>query len=296
MGSLSLETPSPAANGIHETMTREQYNSLARVNFSKAKEMARSPEHYAHSLTSDSPDTNPRKLGRVTHLAVLEPEQFASGVEVWEGGTRRGNAWEDFKAANEGKELVTQAEYFAAAAIGKAVRAHPIAGKYVNGGRGEVSLLWTHKAAAAAGLPAWDLDCKARLDYLAPTFIADLKVVRDASPDGFGRACCNYRTFTQAAVYHDAVLALTGKSLPYYLLAVESSPPYVVQPYVVTEDVLAFGREEYSNWFSRINACRRDRLWPGYAEGVLALTLPRWAMPDDDETDIAEAGLIFPEE
>ena len=282
-------------NGIYQRseFPRDRYDAIGRrVNFSTAKEMARSPEHYAHAVKhGGGPDTNPRKLGRVTHMAVFEPEAFVSGVEVWEGKARRGGAWEEFQGANEGKELVTRAEYFQVCAIAKAVREHPIAGKYTCGGAGEMTLLWTHKVEPIGGLDGYALDCRARVDYLTQSFISDLKVVRDASPDGFGRACCNYRTFTQAAVYSDAVKVLTGRDLPYYLLAVESSAPYSVAVYRVPDEVLAIGRDEYRGWFDRIHACRRDAKWPGYAEAEMELTLPRWAAPSAEDVSAEELDL-----
>ena len=294
----AAEVAEPRKAGIFPDMSREAYDALRdRVNFSTAKWMGKSPAHYAHAVEhGGGPDTNPLKLGRVTHLAVFEPGSFLSGVEVWEGKARRGSAWEDFRTINEGRELVTQAEYFQCAAISKAIREHPVAGKYTRGGQGEVTLLWTHESPAIGELPGYALDCRARVDYLAPEFIADLKVVRDAGPEGFGRACASYRTYTQAAEYHDAVLALTGKDLPYWLLAVESTAPYVAQVYRVTEAQLAAGRAEYRSWFDRIHSCRRDGRYPGYAEAEMDLELPRWDMPPEDEEDLSETGLIFPEE
>jgi hypothetical protein len=286
-------------NGVYPDLPRERYDELdGRVNFSTAKAMGKSPAHYAHALTHRSPDTEPRKMGRLAHLAVFEPAVYARTVRTSELN-RNSNAFKDFleMAVLEGCEVIKEADHRRLMSISDAVRKHPVAGRYASGGQSEVTLLWTHRAAAMGALPGYELDCRARLDHLKlDEFVSDLKVVRDASPDGFGRACCDYRTFTQAAEYSDAVEALTGKRLPYYLLAVENFAPFAVQVYQVPQPILDMGRDEYRGWFDRIHACRRDNRWPEYAEGVLELGLPRWAMPQDDDSDLTEAGLIFPKE
>ena len=298
MGSPALVQPSAPGAGIHVDLTRETYDTLGeRVNFSTAKEMAKSPAHYLWKLSNKDEDTQPRKLGRMTHLAVFEPEVFAAKVRC-SGLNRNSNAWKDFlaDAEEDGCEVLKPAEHNHCAEIAAVVRGHPVAGKYVRGGQGEVTLLWTHASPNFDGLPGYALDCRARVDYLAPGFISDLKGVRDASPEGFGKACVTYLTYVQAGIYREAVRVLTGQSLPYYLLAVESVAPYVTQVYEVPERLLAKGLDTARSWFDRIHACRRDGKFPGYAEAELELTLPRWADPEPDETDLSETGLIFPKE
>lgn len=279
--------------GIH-TLTREQYDALDRVNFSTLKLIGISPAHYQHRMTTgDSDDTDARARGRCVHLAILEPEKFKEQVVVWDGGTRRGKDWEGFKARNVDKEILKEEAHAEVLAIAKAVRSSMQAAPYLVSGQSEVAVLWDHVVPEIGGLAGYRIKCKSLLDRVTPVALVDLKSSRDASPDGFGRECANYEAVVQAAFYSDGYRAATGSSLPYVLLASEAAAPYVVQAYRVTEEQLELGRETYRAWLDRLNLCRQEKAWPGYAETEMDLVLPPWAMPQDDESDLTGTGIDF---
>lgn len=277
-------------------MSREQYDRLPRKNYSTVKLIGKSPAHYLHRITHGGTDSNPRKLGRAIHVATLEPEKFrAEFVEY--PGRRDGKAWEAFQAANAGREIVTTKEMAAALRISALVRSNPMAAPYLSKGRAEVTLLWDHVVAPVAGLPGFTMPMKARPDFISDFgggCMVDLKSTRDASPGPFGADAARYQYHVQAAIYVDGYRAITGKELPYLLVAVESEAPSVSQVYRVTEEQLELGRETYHDWLNRLAYCQRENVWPGYAEAPMDLVLPRWAAPaDDDGADALD--LDFPE-
>ncbi len=289
-----MSKPIDPGNGFHK-MSREAYDSLDRVNFSTLKLFGESPAHYHHRmLTGDSEDTDARARGRCVHLAVLEPEKFKSDVVVWEGGTRRGNNWEVFKERNEGKEILKPEAYEEVLAIAKAVRASPLATKYIGPGESEVAVLWTHVVPDIAGLAGYRIQCKALIDRITAFAIVDLKNTRNASPVGFGRECANYAAHVQAAFYSDGVKAALREDFlrPYVLLAAEAKAPHVVQPYFVPDALIEAGRETYRSWLDRLNLCRSENEWPGYATGDLELMLPRWALPQEQD-DVSDLDLVI---
>lgn len=272
-------------DGIYPELTRAEYDALAdRENWSRLKNMGRSPMHYRHGLLEPRADTAALLNGRANHVAVFEPQRFAGLVSVWEGGRRQSKTWDAFRAANAGKDILTKAEYDQLIAMQRAVRQHPVASHYLQGGKPEVSVLWTHKAPAIGALPGYAIQCKSRLDYLAPKWILDLKTCRDASPKAFGRAALNLGYHAQAAYYVDAVEAVTGERLPYVIIAAELAPPCVVQVYRLPEHVLDAGRDEYRSLLFRLNECRATDQWGGYAAAELDLELPQWS------------GVVIPEE
>lgn len=282
-------------DGLYQHFPWGEYNLLNRVNFSSLKWMGKSPAMYRHKLLEKAPkDTDQRKLGRATHLATLEPERFRSDCVVWTEGRRAGNVWKAFKEANVGRELLREKEHDHCLAIQRAVRADATAAKYLAGGRGEVSMFWTHKVQAIGGLSGYEMKCKGRIDFEAELpAIVDLKTTRDASPEGFSREAWNYRYHTQAAYYVDGYEAITSNRLPYIIVAVESAAPYVVQVYRVPDAILDLGREEYRDLLDRLNFCLSNSKWPGYADGELELTLPRWAAPTGADEDITGLDLDF---
>lgn len=282
------------ADGVHQ-LDRAQYDAVDRTNWSTLKHMAKSPAHFAFARRQAWKDTDPRKRGRATHLAVFEPELYRSGVIRWDGGPRRGKGWEAFQEEHAGKEILTEDAFDAVAATAEAVRADPVAAQFLVGGHAEVSVLWTHEAPDQGELlPAYRLGCKGRLDYvqtaeLAP--IVDLKTTRDASPEGFGRESWFYRYDAQAALYVDGFLAATGQRRPYVMVAVEAEAPHVVAVYRVPANVLDGGREHYRQLLARVAECRAQDRWPGYCEDVRELELPRWATAWTQDEDLSEAGL-----
>lgn len=269
--------------GIHRNLPRETYDALApRVNFSTLKAMAKSAAHYQHGLLNPSEDTPARKVGRAVHMAVFEPEVFAARVVRWDGGTRRGKEWDAFRAAHSGQEILTEAEHAQCLAIQRAVRGDALAARYVTGGAGEVTMVWERD-----GIP-----CKGRIDYDAIDCIVDLKTCRDASPGGFGRSSWVYGYHTQAAWYVDGYQAAAKVLKDYVLLAVESSPPHVVQVYRVPESVIDVGRETYSEWLDKLAACRKSNEWPGYVADEAELILPKWAGTYEEES-VEDFGLVI---
>jgi hypothetical protein len=286
--------PNPANASIHFDMPREKYDAIKRMHWSKLKALAKSAAHLRHLMTEKDEDTEARKLGRVRHIAIFEPERFEEDVAVWEGGRRYGDEWEAFREEHEGKEIIKDEHAQEIRTLANAVRSDATAKKYVSGGRGEVTVLWTHVVPAIAGLPELRIDCKARIDFVANIgALVDVKTTRDASPEGFGRECWRYKHHVQAAMYRDAYEAATGRRLPYFLVAAESTAPYVVQVYRVPDPILEMGQQEYRALLERYGHCRAESTWPGYFDGEGELALPRWAMPFDE--DAGGMGLEFAE-
>lgn len=264
-------------------MQREEYDAIDAVNWSTLKHLGKSPAHYLHAITTPGEDTDARQRGRVTHLAVFEPERFRRDVVVYPD-RRAGKEWQAFALKNEGKEIITPRMFEAATAIANAARNHPLAAKYLAGGASERTVRWTYRSPEIAHLEVFELACKGRLDFVAEAgAIVDLKSTRDGSPTGFAREVLRYEYHAQAAFYVDGYEAETGVRLPFLFVAVEATAPFVTQVYRLPEDVLELGRERYRQLLAHLNVCRRERRWPGYAETEMELVLPPWAMPDGEE-------------
>lgn len=286
----------PALPGSVSRMSREQYERIPAENWSRFKKIATSPAHYRHELTAEQKDTAALKVGRVVHIAAFEPELFRPMVAVWDGGRRAGNAWKAFCVENKGRELLTAKEYETCLAVQRAVQSDSIAKKYLVGGQAEMTVQWTHRLPAVGNIPAEDMPCKGRLDFLGRAAIVDLKTTRDASPDAFGRQVANLCYHAQAAFYVDGVAAATGRRLPYVMVAVEMRAPWVVQVYVVPDAILELGRERYRDLLERLAFCRRENHWPAYADAELELALPKWAGPSNDDEDLTGLGLVDDDE
>lgn len=270
-----------------------RYGDLRGVHITQLKELRRSPLHYQHRLKNGRKSTPALEFGSATHVACLEPERFLLDFALWKSEAddgkkkvRRGSAWDEFQATHAGKTIIRDEEYDEAIAIRDAVRADPVAMKYLAMGRPEVSMTWTdaHTGMACVGR----LDWETKVD--GHPAIVDLKTTRNAGPIFFQRDVAKLDYHLQLAFYADGYEAATGKTPRVVVVAVESTPPYDVVTYIVPADVIEIGRDQYRQLLETHRDCTALGEWPGQGMGQeLTLRLPAWAVPDDDDT--AELGL-----
>lgn len=289
---MSTATKEP---GVY-CLPRDEYERLPRVNWSTLKWLDTSPAHYQQALLEPYKDTDPKKLGRACHLAVFEPDMFKASCVVWDGDRRAGKEWNAFVDRHPDDEILTKHQYETALAVGRAVRASAQAIPYISGGQGEVTVLWEHTEPAR--LPeqfaGFKVQCKSRIDFVSEAdALVDLKTVNrvgGAAPRSFGFTCDNMKYCTQAAFYRRAYQQVTGKLLPYFIVAAETMAPYAVQVYRLKEEDLDAGETHFRQLLEQLNGCRTRNFWPSYATEVLPLELPAsWS--DDDGSLVEELGL-----
>jgi hypothetical protein len=272
----------------------EQYRALDALNWSRLKHLAKSPAHYHWALTdTEDNDTKSLLLGRAVHAAVLEPKYFKERFTIFQG-TKRGKAWDEFKAAAEleGQEVLSLKEALHVNALVTSVRQHPAASRLLVGGKPEETIQWTASTPQVLDFPARIWKAKARLDYLSATAIVDLKTAKSAHPDDFARDAWNLGYLGQAAWYTDGVKAATGRALPYFFVVVEKAAPFVVSVFQLPDDLIERGREQYVNLLARLALCETENRWPGYVDGIAPLELPRWVERSEDE-DLSDSDIEF---
>lgn len=269
--------------------SRIAYEQIDAVNWTTLREMRRSPRHYLYRCLNPAEETAPMRLGRAVHMAVLEPERFAADYVVFDGARRAGKAWEafEFEAERAGKEILKASEHAECCAIAAAVRAHPLAAKYLAQGRGEQTIVWRDEE---TGL--W---LKGRLDWLCDVpgdaALVDLKTTAELDAYRLAAGVARLGHHIQLALYMRGLRAL-GLVIPAKLIAVESEAPYDVAVFSIEGDTLTAGDEEAGRLLRRVAECRESGEWPGrYGEEERPLDLPPWVFRDADAT--APLGLVF---
>lgn len=279
-------------NGIHPNIPFSEYLKIPRLNNSDLRFMGVSPAHFLHNQTEKRKDTAALQRGRGVSLALFEPELFRSSYAVYED-RRAGKEWERFKEAmGPNVEILKPDQYELMKTIATAVRTSEMAKPFVTGGQGEVTICWTHTTPAVQGVGGYSLQCKGRLDFVPRNVFAlsDVKSTRSAEPEAFSRQAFQLGYHVAGAWYQDAWFNLTGERRPFYLVAVEATPPHVVQVYELDEQALALGREVYRTRLDRLVICRSESQWPGYASAPMTLPIPKY-LQDNDEQDLSELGL-----
>lgn len=257
------------------------------------KQILRSPAHFRHYIENpeDEQETAEKNFGKAFHCAILEPDHFHSRYSVLPSDApRRPTAaqwnakkpspdsmaamdwWRGWQEKNAGKQVLPSADYDRALRMGDSARAHPVAAGLLIGGLREMTLRWeeTHDGQR--------IRCQARPDlYLPNEFIMDAKSCRDASEEGFARAVHSYLYDLQEAHYLEGVRA-HGDSIRYFVfLAVESSAPYVCQPYLLDANAEQRGATLRSRAIRRQAECLKNNRWPGYSDKLGEIHLPAYA-------------------
>lgn len=276
---------------IESRVPADDYHSRGGISISRLKEIKRSPLHYRYRL--DHPKhTAPMTLGTAAHCAVLEPERFEREFAVWTNRTdagamspRRGKVWDEFSALHEDRSIITADEYDKAMAMQKAIRSDATAMKYLQAGDPEISMEWTFPDG---------LKCRGRVDWLThmdgEPVIVGLKTARDCRPFQFASAAAKLLYHLQWAFYYDGYFTIKGKLPRMIEIVAESDAPHAVVTYVIPEDVIVQGREEYNELLKLLARCEAESIWPGPAETEQILSLPTWVYGDSLD-DLSELGL-----
>lgn len=267
----------------------KKYQDVDAVNPSSLKILHQySPAHYLYSLTHERTETPAMKAGTAIHTAILEPERYdetyAVRPEGLDGHTKDGRSWLAETSA-AGKIILTQAEAESIGGMQQTILARPESARYLAPGAIETPIYWTD--------PETGIACKGRPDLVTDSgVLVDLKKAVAIAHRRFTRAVLDYGYLFSMAMYYDGLTILGREPQETVLYAVEPSAPYDTAIWILPDEALDLGREQYRQALRRLAECRASDRWPGQVPTPTVLTLPSWAWPDDEDVE----GLIFDEE
>lgn len=254
----------------------EEYLAATGINASGLKHIARSPAHYRASLSEPPRESTALTIGKLTHLAILEPARFNDHAVVMPKFDMRKNvdkaAFADWKAALA-PDAIEVPEYCheQIQRMTDKVQAHPAARRLLEKGVREGTFFWTD--------PDTGELCKGRPDFVSGTgIIVDLKTTQDARNAEFSKSMWTYRYDIQAAHYcAGSEVTGIGRADAYAFLVVEKEPPYEIGVYTAGASVLGVGRQWRREAMATYAECRRTGIWPGYPQRAEVIELPAWA-------------------
>ena len=228
--------------------------------------------------TQPAPEqTAAMRLGALVHLAILEPDVFATQCRVApkvDRRTKEGKAIAaEFEAENADKIIITPDENEITDRIVEAVESSTKAKQLLShDGDIETSIRWNDRESG--------MQCKCRPDKLRSCgLILDLKTTRDASPRGFARSCAALGYHRQAAWYLDGALANGIESPGFAFIAVETSYPWTVAVYELDTEAVDLGRNENRTAIMQVRDCMRSGDWrEPHEKRVNLLSLPKWSV------------------
>ncbi len=242
-----------------------------------------------HVMDMGSESSDSMDLGTACHLAILQPDLLSSRIVVWPEGRRAGKVWDAFEAEHANKLILTAKEYAACIHIRDCVRAHrPAADLFGTDGRTEAVIVWEDSATGAM--------CKGRTDWLAETFIADLKTAADPKPRGFMNAAVKYQYYVSMGAYMDGLWTLGKQIETAHFVVVGNKPWHDVVVYDMSPQSIRVGIERWQKGLARALECERLGRWPGCAPEPVVFELPEWVTGGAESLVTVGGEAIFEDE
>lgn len=265
----------------------QAYESIQALNYSTLGKIAVSPLLLKWRQDHPEPDKPAFEIGRLIHVATLEPERFETdyivepdfGPQYTKKGELATNPKQTagYKAAylewfsSIPAHVLTVAPEDRELALrcADAIRKHRVAGPLLKGGKAEQVITWTD---GETGIP-----CKARLD-LAANFVLDVKSTRQQTVRGFEYDAGKYLYDGKMAFYEDGAVAagrVPKQNDGPYVIMVQNCEPWDVGAFHVPLAVLEVAREFNRGLIRKYQACVAADYFPGIAPDLLELNVYR---------------------
>lgn len=256
-----------------ELSNGEYHGNRTHVSSSALKTVLKDPAEYERKYLKGEKDkpTEAMEFGTYVHTLILEPHLASQECAVYPGLRRVGKAWEEFKAANRRKLIVTQPEHDKAMLMASNFWLLDAAKPLMEGGTAENSYF-----ARLEGVPV-----KVRLDMLsAAGQIVDIKTTsRELDENEIGWAILRFGYDMSAALYVDLLKQFTGVEHPYYLAFLSKAGSCQAGIWKVSDEMLAIGRKKYRKALKQLTICRESGIWT--ADPIL--NLPEINYPKEKE-------------
>lgn len=231
---------------------------------------SKTPLHAMTALQADQ-DKAEYLFGRAAHALMQDPKGFESRfVFAPEGMIRNAKhaKYQEFLAANPGKEVLAFADQGPLLAMAEQFLAHPLS-RLLEGALIESSGFWEHDGVL----------CKIRPDFFVDGVVYDYKTTAGGiGPFEFSKTVHTRGYHVSAAMYLEGMSAVMGEKLKrFVLIAQEKEPPYDLVFYDVDDAVIDRGREEFLRGVSIYKQCLETSNFPGYPKDFQSIGLPAYA-------------------
>lgn len=238
--------------GIYDISLDEYLSERAHVSSSGLKRMLQSPLQLQRYLQRQHISTPQLDFGTAVHCALLEPERFQQeyvALPVKQVDLFHAEDMALIQQAGKARHFITEAQMAALQGICEQVDKQPDIVQLLKAGQAEQSLFWRDEASG--------IRCKIRPDMLVlPHWIVELKTTFDSSLAVFQRTCLMQRYHLSAAMYLQGLQQVTGQTPNYVYLVASRNPPYAVQTFVPTAEMLKEGERLFRHALTKLRADR----------------------------------------
>lgn len=252
--------------------------SIANVLLSKSPRHAYMAHPKLGGIGREATATMDR--GSLMHRLVLGAGPPITCVEAEDWRTKAAREQRD-EARAAGRIPVLALDLAQARDDAAEVRRQLAAAGIVLDGMSEATALWDD--ATYDGRP---VACRGRVDHWHPqtATIYDLKTCRSAHPVALQRHILGYGYHIQRAAYVRAIETLLPElagRVKFVFLFVELDPVVTVQPVRLSGSMRELGDRRWARAVDTWAQCLATDTWPSYADGIIEIDAPTWALADD---------------
>ncbi len=234
------------------------------------------PAIFAWEREHGRPDKAVFDFGHAAHREILGDGMRIVVVDANDWRTKAAKE-AAAQARAEGATPLLAKDYTRVQEMGAALRAHPLAAKLLDPGRGtpEQSLFWTDERTGV-----WR---RARLDSLphpglGRMIVVDYKTCDSAKPADCAKSIWSYGYDMQGDCYLDGIKTLgLAKDAAFLLIFQEKTPPYLITVVEPSASALRIGHERNQRAIDLFKTCTERDEWPGYSDAVELVDVPIWA-------------------
>lgn len=257
-------------HGLFEDLPPEIYHQSPGLSQSQVKRLEVTPAHLQAYLRKER---KKEITGTLTHMRTFEPDRFDRIVVPIPGHRGSTSVKEAIKQAEaDGKFVCSPADYEQVCRMVEAVREHPEAKLYIEGGLSEASAYWTDEE---FGEP---LRC--RFDKIHPEagIVVDLKYFSPLTIKAVQGQIYREKYHWQGGWYLDGASAVLKRQIGTFCnIFVEEVDPFGVRVGFLSEADLELARAEYRPLIAKYQKCRKENHWPCYPEEPVNFGLSHYA-------------------
>lgn len=284
-GKLSKPEPLFKINTLVKDLPIDHYHGMQGTwSSSQFKDILDDEDHFIKKYIKKEIPREEREAfdtGTYFHTAVLEPQKLKSEISVFPGKTRYGKEWDKFKAANQGKVIISSKQKEQGDRMIEAVKDSPVAQEFLDG-EPEVSLfvqllvaddgnIYAPKFKKVLAPEGWrdiaykvgkgfEINVKVRADMLGEEYISDLKSTSGnaRSESGVRSTISKYKYDLSAALYLD-MFALVRPLVKEFVWIFASKDLKNAATYRATSNQILVGRAKYIKAMKKMADCAKAK-------------------------------------
>ena len=252
-----------------------------RIRFSRLKLIAKSPAHYRYSSQRD---TAAKDKGTAVH-AFLKDQRvtfYPEKTKTGRSAPRNGAKWEQFEHDNADAMILKASDYDDVQGMVESIHKHRRAMEVLTGVREET-----------LSFDLLKLACRTTADVRGDGFFTELKSSVSADPKRFRSQSFWMSYHAQMALHRLGIKRAVKGSRPDagFVVVVESSKPYPVTVFRMTEKAIQAGEKQIRLWMETLKGCLASDQWPPYAQSDVELDVlenEEYELPGNAEPYTAE--------